>query len=96
VLFGEPFARGAALRKLVVQELRIACRSPAFGYRTHCDDPVVGAEPHTEGVTYLHRFGGLGAVAVELDFAAGDRFSSKAARLEETRGPEPTIEANRV
>ena len=94
--FSKPFARGAALRNLVVQELGIACRSPAFRYRAHCDEPVVGPEPHTESVTYLHRFGRLGAIAVELDFAAGDRFSSKAARLEETRGPEPTIEANRV
>ena len=96
MLFGEPFPRGAAFRQLVAQELRVACGAPAFRYRAHYDEPLVGADAHTKVVTYLHRLGGLGAMAIELDFPTGNRFSSKAARLEETRGPEPTIEANRL
>jgi len=96
MLFGKPFPCGSTFRQLVVQKLRIACGSPAFRYRAHGDEPIVGTETHTQVVADLHRFGGLGAVAVELDFPAGNRCSSKAARLEKTRGPEPPIEANRV
>src|SRR5207247_11110534 len=51
---------------------------------------------HAQPVTRLHRFRPLGAGAVELDLAAVDGLRRQGPRLEEARGPEPSVQANRA
>src|SRR6266576_1089116 len=60
------------------------------------DHPVIGADAHAQRIAGPNEFGRFGARAVELHLAAGYRLSGKAARFEETRGPEPPIQPDGI
>src|SRR5439155_2992775 len=96
VLLRESFARRAPLRGLVVQQLRVACCAAPFGDGANGDHPVIGADAHAQRIAGPNEFGRFGARAVELHLAAGYRLSGKAARFEETRGPEPPIQPDGI
>jgi len=49
------------------------------------------AATDAEAVVYPNETRGLGLLAVDFDLSALDRLLSKAARLEESRGPQPLI-----
>jgi len=92
--FGEPLAGGSAFGRFLVQELRLAGRAAALRKGAHRHQPFVGSDPYPQRVADAQLFAGFGTRAVDLDFSACHRCCSTAARFEETRGPEPTIEAN--
>ena len=85
-----------ALGILVEEQRRIACRTAALregGY----DHPVLERpDPDLHPVAHVHGLGALGVISVDFDFPAVDRRGRERARLEEPRGPQPTVETDRL
>src|SRR5438876_6116406 len=93
-LLGEALARLLALGILFVQRGRDGRRAAARREPAHGNVMLERPPAHAQPVTHLHRFRALGAGAVQFDLAPVDGLRRQGPRLEEARGPQPSIEAN--
>src|SRR6185437_5042944 len=62
--------------------------------RLHGHGMLEGRPAHDDLVAGPHLLRGLGALAVHRHVAGGDRLDRQRARLEETRGPQPLVDAH--
>src|SRR5690606_13658779 len=91
---GELLAPLAALGGLLVEPGRLCRRAAAPRKPAHHHPVLVRAEADTDFVADGHRAGPLHRRIIDLDLPAADRLRRQRARLEETRGPEPLVEAD--
>src|SRR5689334_5443507 len=94
--FCEALARGATVGRFVVQELRILRRAAALRQRAHGHKPLIRPDADPQLSADAQLLGGFRARPVHLYLAARDCGGGYRARLEEARGPEPTIETDTV
>jgi len=72
-------------------------RGPADGReRLDLHEPLAAALRDAEAVAHSHRLGRLRGVVVDVHFAPRARGGGQASRLEEARGPEPLVHAERI
>jgi len=95
-LVGEPLAGGFAFRIFFIQRGRLSRWSASLAQNTHGKKKQIRPAADPEPVAEMEQLGRFGPDVVDLDFAAGDRLSGDGARLEETCGPEPFVEADRA
>src|SRR5438876_3919203 len=93
-LVGQALARLLTLGILFVQRGRDGRRAAARREPAYRNVVLERPPAHAQPVTRLHRFRPLGAGAVQLDLAAVDGLSRQGPRLEEARGPKPSVEAH--
>ena len=91
--FVEPLTRRATVRRFVVEQLRVARRTAAFGQRAHRHEPFVGADADSQFIADPQLLRGLCARPVHVHLAAGDSRGRERAGFEESRRPEPAIES---
>jgi hypothetical protein len=91
--FGQPLAGGSTVRRFVVEQLRVARGAAPLRYGTHREHPVVRSDPHAQIVADMDLLGRFRSASVDLDLPTGDRRGRERARFEESRSPEPAVEA---
>ncbi len=73
----------------------LGCRTALLWNDQHLDIPLQRAFVNTQQGAGFDLPAGFGALAMQMDFAAVDRFTSQLAGLEKTRSPQPFIETHR-
>jgi len=71
--FRQPLTHRATIGRFIVQELRIFGRAPALRDGADDNQPVVGADAHSQLIADLQLLRRLCARPVYLHLAAGDR-----------------------
>ena len=91
-LVGQRFSVSFALFRLFVKQLRRGGWAALQRKTTHDHDPLVRPAPDFKLVAGSNYVAGLGAVAVQINFSALDRFCREASGFEEARCPKPFVE----
>lgn len=91
-LVGQRFSVSFALFRLFVKQLRHGGRAALQRKTPHDEDPLVGPAPDFKLVADLNHVAGLGAVAVQINFSALDRFCREASGFEGARRPKPFVD----
>src|SRR5262249_55528531 len=89
-----PFALRPAFSRFFVEQPRLRRGAALVGERLHGYLPFVVADADGDRLAGLHVVGRLDALVAELDLPRLDRLLRQAARLEETRGPEPFVDTH--
>src|SRR5579863_5982661 len=90
----ESLARGAARLGLFVELPGVGALAATLAERTDHQMGLERRPPDPKRVAHLKRPGAFGALAVDIDLAARDGVRGECPGLEETRCPEPLVEAN--
>src|SRR5579863_4120080 len=93
-LVRESLARGAARLGLFVELPGVGALAATLAERTDHQMGLERRPPDPKRVAHLKRPGAFGALAVDIDLAARDGVRGECPGLEETRCPEPLVEAN--
>ena len=91
-LLGELLAPRPAFGGFLVQQNRLLGGTAPVAQRPDRDGVFVRTALNAQDLADPNRVGRLGAMAADMDLAAGDRFGRQGARLEKARGPQPLVE----
>src|SRR5690606_8753567 len=88
------FARGETFGRFLVQGLRNDRRTTRGAGRDDTDDKALDASRDAQSIIDMNQSRRFRGSIVDLDLAALDGLLGEAARLVETRGPKPNIQAH--